>query len=151
MKTLGFTGTHKGMTSLRKSAFRSLVRELQPDEFHHGDCIGADAEAHGIVRELVPNCTIVAHPPMRVDSRAFCAADVIRPASAYIKRNRNIVNATAQLTGVPFEVSEQLRGGTWSTLRFAYKQGVCTHVIYPDGAMLIFVPGWAGATPEVQS
>jgi len=130
---IGFTGTHRGMTYLQKAALRLLLDMLQPNEFHHGDCIGADAEAHHLVKEGVPGCRIVVHPPLRTDSRAACNADIEWPPTTYIKRNRHIVVCTELLIATPFERSEQRRGGTWSTVRFALHNKRPVLLIRPDG------------------
>jgi len=40
------------------------------------------------------------------------------------------------MIATPGEVDEQLRSGTWSTVRFARKQGKPVHVILPDGRVV---------------
>ena len=60
---VGFTGTQKGMTERQFDIFAAVISELQPEEFHHGDCIGADEQAHDIVHVVAPDCKIVVHPP----------------------------------------------------------------------------------------
>jgi hypothetical protein len=49
---IGFTGTRKGMSQHQKEQFVLKMFELDPSEFRHGDCEGADAEAHDIIREF---------------------------------------------------------------------------------------------------
>ena len=43
---LAFTGTRQGMTAAQRRRCATLLRELMPEEVHHGDAIGADAEFH---------------------------------------------------------------------------------------------------------
>lgn len=41
---IGFTGTRHGMTNQQKNQFFKIIINLNDlKEFHHGDCIGADA------------------------------------------------------------------------------------------------------------
>ena len=59
-KSVGFTGTQIGMSPLQKKTFTKLIKFLLADNkitsFHHGDCVGADADAHNIVKQLSDNC-----------------------------------------------------------------------------------------------
>ena len=118
---LGFTGTQIGMTHDQLMLFADIISDLQPVQFHHGDCIGADKEAHGIVRAILPNCNIVVHPPVKGDKRAFCNADVILAPREYLERNRDIVDACDILIATPKSAKEELRSGTWATVRYAIK------------------------------
>ena len=130
---VGFTGTQKGMTGAQKVAFRNLVSKFRAKEFHHGDCIGADADAHDIAREL--GIYIVGHPPKDPKKRAFKECDVLRPEYEYITRNHHIVDETRYLVATPAEYEEQLRSGTWSTVRYGRKNS-CVFIIQPDGKVL---------------
>lgn len=88
---IGFRGARHGMTKLQKEALRQVLAEYRPAEFHHGDFVGADAEAHEIVRAAYPATRIVIHPPTKQTLRAFCQGDELRPARGYIARNRELV------------------------------------------------------------
>lgn len=130
---LGFTGTQNGMRLEQRNALRRLLRQLQPNEFHHGDCIGADEQAHRIVRKVAPNCRIVIHPPSNPSKRAWCEGDVILPEKDYLVRNRDIVNVSTEMVATPYERIEQLRSGTWSTIRYARKNNRKLHLLLPEG------------------
>lgn len=145
MIKIGFTGTHLGMTDSQQTALHALIEAMQPAEFHHGDCIGADAQAHAVVKQIALRCRIVIHPPIRNDARAFCTADVELASLSYIKRNRQIVVDTARLVATPFEHEEQRRGGTWSTVRFARQHKRHTILIGPDGTLLVWNAPGAGS------
>ena len=72
---IGLTGTREGMTEQQKRSLIQLLAEYRPTEFHHGDCVGADAEAHTIVQQHCTTARIVIHPPTNPAMRAFCHGD----------------------------------------------------------------------------
>jgi len=45
---VGFTGTRQGMTRGQERALRDLLASYQGATVHHGDCVGAGAQAHHI-------------------------------------------------------------------------------------------------------
>jgi hypothetical protein len=128
---LGFTGTRQGMTAIQKSHFLRIILEGNIEEFHHGDCIGADEQAHDIVRQYLPSCRIVIHPPSNLSKRAFLKGDVMLTPLPYMVRNRAIVDATWELIAAPFSSIEILRSGTWSTVLYARKVEKTIHMVYP--------------------
>jgi hypothetical protein len=118
---IGFTGTRVGMSGKQKKELKKLL--MGASEFHHGDCVGADAEADQIAREL--GVRIFIHPPEIKDLRAYCyqPADVMFNPRPYLDRNKDIVNSTDFLIGAPSTDNEQMRSGTWSTIRYGRKVG----------------------------
>lgn len=140
---VGFTGSRDGMTKEQLASVRELMRVLRPKEAHHGDCVGADAYFHAVcLDEYIP--LIVIHPPDKDGLREFCGKGplakstlVLRNPLPYLDRNKNIVNACQLLIACPKEVEEQQRSGTWSTVRYAKKQGVDINVIQPDGTIVL--------------
>lgn len=137
---IGFTGTSKGMTPRQKVTFRRVLSEALDElksskfEFHHGDCVGADAEAHDITY-LLQYFFIVLHPPINQSKRAFKHGDLTLKAFPYLDRNKHIVADTDRLIATPAQKEEQLRSGTWSTVRYARKAGKPVTIIYPDGTI----------------
>lgn len=138
MKIYGFTGTSKGMTQKQRATFRYLLNELKVTELHHGDCIGADSQAHVLCREL--NVHITVHPPIADIKRVFCQARpnvLILDPKPYLVRNRDIVAAGINgLIATPkdFVQPSNLRGqGTWTTIGYARKSRRSIHIIFPDG------------------
>lgn len=126
----GFTGTDRGMTSHQLSAVG--VHLQVSGELHHGDCVGADAQTHAIARRL-GGLWIVGHPPDVDVKRAFCDFDVALPPRPYIDRNHDIVDACDFLLATPRGYVEELRSGTWATIRYARKIGTALRIIYPNG------------------
>ena len=121
---LGITGTRDGMTLSQEDMFLDVL-ELFDDvkEFHHGDCIGVDAEAATLVTQYFPNCTTISHPPIKDKFRAFHKSKYVRNPKDYLDRNKDIVECCDVLIAIPAESTEQLRSGTWSTVRYARKLG----------------------------
>lgn len=125
---IGFTGTQTGMTPQQKDSLAFLLEEIQKQWktrvasqfFHHGDCVGADAEAHEIALQI--GFRIIIHPPSSPQKRAWCTRYVERRHMLpYLERNRGIVDESILLIAAPKENQEILRSGTWSTVRWARK------------------------------
>jgi len=138
----GFTGTQDGMTEVQaKALFHELIHVLagsfpakyENNEFHTGDCTGADEEAFDLVQAYALARNIL-HPPDNPAKRAFCKdASVTLPEKPYMERNHDIVDASVILLAAPGGFQEQLRSGTWATIRYALKRGVPVTVIWPGG------------------
>lgn len=131
---IGFTGTREGMSEFQKERFRNIIRvavSLGGVVFHHGDCVGADAEAHEIAQS--ENVTaIIIHPPTIDSHRAFCGMGESNvtwfPPFPYLKRDKMIVDNTKILIAAPKSDIEELRSGTWATIRHARKTNV-NHIV----------------------
>lgn len=131
---LGFTGTQSGMTDGQKSAFIKLIGRLKPTEFHHGDCVGSDAEAHDLIRTYYPDCKIIGHIPLKDYKRAFKKCDEERPPKNYLERNEDIARECKLVIAAPKEMTETVRSGTWATIRRARKVKTSIIIIWPNGA-----------------
>ena len=131
---IGFTGTQEGMTPAQIATLYTCLRNLSPEEFHHGDCIGADAQAHAEARATKSPPHIVGHPPLNPSKRAWCECDSLLPEEDYLDRNKKIVDACFLLIATPKEFEEQQRSGTWSTVRYAKKRKKQVLIILPDGS-----------------
>ena len=128
---IGFTGTSKGMTPEQLRSVRLLLRNGFVEEFHHGDCIGADSQAHAEAMMIFTHIYI--HPPINKKARAFCKGGTVLKEKSYIERNHDIVNAVDMMIATPKGNREELRSGTWATIRYARKQKVKLCIIYPSG------------------
>lgn len=127
---VGFTGSRDGMSQSQKEQLVLLLQQLSPTEFHHGDCKGADAEAHEIVRTFFPEVKIHVHPPRIEFMRAFCSGDVMYPADDYVPRDMRIVDMTETLIGAPKVTEyEEKRSGSWFTIRYARRKTGKYHVL----------------------
>ncbi len=127
---VGFTGTRNGMTAAQLEAVADLIKDAV--EFHHGDCVGADAEAHHLVQ-----CRRVLHPPTDEKLRAFCPVgpiDIVLPAAPYLDRNKDIVDACDLLVAAPqMNKGRVTSRGTWSTVLYASEIGRPCVWVEPSG------------------
>ncbi len=140
---IGFTGTQLGMTLPQKKHVKELLKALQGSaihgqdvQFHHGDCIGADAEAHDIANEL--KFEIVRHPPTNPEKRAFKKEGILLREKPYLERNHDIVKETGLLIATPKEGTEppgRRCGGTWATVRYARKMDKGIIIVWPNGTI----------------
>ena len=135
--SIGFTGTRLGITEEQKKSIGGLIlgMAVTPDEFHHGDCIGADSDAHDIVRALSKKIKIIIHPPKKEGLRAFKKGDETRQPLGYYERDRNIVkNANMVIAAVKEkDVSVPGNGGTWYTINYALSHYMPVKIILPNG------------------
>ena len=131
---IGFTGTRHGMANEQKKSLHLLLKNTlkKVTEFHHGDCIGSDADAHKIIKTNILTNKIVIHPPSYNKFRANCKGDVALQPLPYIERNHNIVDETDVLVATP-DTPEKLHSGTWATIRYARKQHKDIYIIRPSG------------------
>jgi len=123
------------MTDKQRVAFLDLIKSFHtadPIIFHHGDCIGADADAHDIVLSIC-GTEIHIHPPTESKYRACCiGAHLEYRAAPYLQRNHNIVDSTSLMIATP-EGAETLRSGTWATIRYALKKKKEVYIIDIQG------------------
>lgn len=101
---VGFTGTRMGMTGAQQQTLMSELHRIGATVLHHGDCQGADAQAHAIGRQL--GLRIVGHPPLGNGLRAFMICDELREPAEFMVRNRTIVHETQVLIGTPTAPSD---------------------------------------------
>jgi hypothetical protein len=129
---VGFTGTQRHVTDIQLSSLRMVIASLSTGWLHHGDCIEADEKAHAAALEY--RVRVVIHPPSNPAKRAWCqGATLVHEPKPYLVRNHDIVDATSSLIAVPFTDDEELRSGTWATVRYARKLGKRIVIVYPNG------------------
>ncbi len=136
---VGFIGTRAGLTCEQHSALMALLKSMAIDEWHFGCCIGADEEAADICFELDPRPKIVGHPPTntKLMSRwAHYQSIVMLPPEPYLIRNARIVDDTDMLVACPKgDGMDEMRSGTWATIRLAKKLKKPITILFPDGAV----------------
>lgn len=131
---VGFTGTQQGLTDAQELSLIKYLTGLLPfAEFHHGDCIGADAQAAEIVRGLPADILIVAWPCNIEPKRAYFPSDVIHDVKPPLVRNHDIVDSVDRLIVCP-KGPKELRSGTWATYRYSRGAGMTiSTIIRPNG------------------
>jgi len=131
---VGFTGTQNDLTVAQFDLLLLVMQELDDmTEAHHGDCIGADATFSEVVDSMYPNTIVHIHPPVVSSKRANCRYDESSEPFSYLTRNKHIVDATDMLIACPRTKEEELRSGTWATIRYARKTGKPIAIIWNDG------------------
>ena len=146
---IGFTGTRYGMTVAQRRTLRLFLANGAGREFHHGDCVGADAEAHDIA--VAFGFEPVIHPPVIDILRAFKDSRRILAPRKYRTRNRDIVRNTSLLIAAPAGAVEKVRSGTWWTVRFARKLGCAIVIIFPDGSIRVAETAFALSGPTSEA
>lgn len=100
--SVGFTGSRKGMTKKQRSRLRKILSNYVEEytvTFRHGDCIGADEQAHKIAKNL--GCRIVIHPPIDDKQRAYKKGNKTLKPKKYLERNKDIVNNSDKIIACP--------------------------------------------------
>ena len=129
---VGMTGTRDGMTQMQMVAFDALLKRMKADALHHGDCLGADSESHDIATRI--GLITFVHPPEKDEMRAWKVGDYIAEEKNYFARNRDIVNQSEVLIGLPKTMFET-KGGTWYTINYGKQGDKPVRIIYPDGSI----------------
>lgn len=115
--TIGFTGTRQGLSRAQARQLQYVLALLRHADravdrktvFVDGDCPegGADQEARELAVAL--GCDALPKPPSN------------RSAAAMLNRDREIARECHVLIAAPLTDEEQLRSGTWATVRYARK------------------------------
>jgi hypothetical protein len=118
------------MTTAQKTTFCELLDGMEClSVLKHGDCIGVDCDAHGIVRSRCPGVTIHIHPPTIDTARAFCEA-ILGPTQVRTAASDVVV-------AFPKGEREERRGsGTWAVIRHARKTDRALIVVLPSGTVI---------------
>lgn len=139
---IGFTGTQLGCVGPQRLALEATLSDWRPHVLHavHGCCVGADAEFDDILVRLgVPRVL----RPSDIEHKSVACERVGVVVARYapaepLARNRRIVDDCNILIACP-RGPEEVRSGTWSTVRYARKRGRLHLVIWPDGT---FAASW---------
>lgn len=129
----GFTGTRAGMRPFQFGMVRRVLSEGQPLVFLHGGAVGSDFEAHGIWRELCPDTLANVWPADEKRALQFLKSPRVKiePVMPPLDRNVEIVKRSDMMIATPHSEKEEIRAGTWHTIRQALRIGCPTLIIWP--------------------
>ena len=142
MTSVGFTGTRKGMNDRQLDQLAVMLDALRDprsyqdggsqNPFHFGGAPGADLQARKVAKPL--SYGIEWHPSPGVDLATLVQkgyADVQELLAEKwhevfppLVRNHHIVDAVQMLLAAPHTDIEELRSGTWATIRYARLKGI---------------------------
>ena len=127
------------MTSHQKIQVRDALLfywERGARKFRHGLCIGSDEQAAAIAKEI--GYYVIAHPgynPKKPENRMFRSDfdknDEVLPEKPFIKRDHDIVDQSDEMIATPLSWEEQVRSGTWTTVRYARNKDKPIKICYP--------------------
>jgi hypothetical protein len=111
------------------------------DHVHHGGAIGADADFHRLVLAHRPDLGGTIHPCDIASQREDFTVDELRGWTVLaekrpLDRNKDIVSACDRLLACVASDLEELRSGTWSTIRHARDIGRWLVVLGPSGNII---------------
>lgn len=144
MRHLGFTGSRHRVTLTQEQALAKLLKRLREKErnflwMHNGDCITADNIAASLWEQL--GGKVCLHPPSNDIYRAFFnKAQLVCMPKGYIARDHDIVESSELLIATPQSYQEEIRSGTWATIRHAKIIRRRVKIIYPDGEIKTIAP-----------
>jgi hypothetical protein len=148
---LGFTGTRRGLSKTQLSLLPRVIATL-PDIVLHGGEAHTDSEFDAwLFREMDLRyaCRVEVYPARfhEADRRSWAlwvqrqggdpeTPRLIHPGEKPLRRNAIIAERCDALLACPGEMIEQLRSGTWATIRYARVKRKPITILYPNGAVM---------------
>jgi len=139
---LGFTGTRTHMTHNQMFNLAIILEDYKNkflissiEEFHNGCCEGSDNISNYIIKAISPLTKIHWHPPIdkKYVKKCYVKPDIVYKDKPYLERNKCIVDKTEHLIAIPKGFNEEVRSGTWATIRYARLKKKPIIIIFPDG------------------
>lgn len=132
---IGFTGNRHGLTSEQKDQIISILDKYNNVIVSHGDCVGSDTDFHQLCvhyKNINPNkkIRIDIYPPNIPTLRAYNQGDKLMDEKPYLQRNLDIIKNSSILIACPIDKNkEELRSGTWSTIRKARQNNLTIYIL----------------------
>ena len=133
---VSFTGTRQGMSAWQKQQLEQFFADHRGEisVFVHGACMGADVEAHYLARRILGKSIFIAVFPSTAKTRVHVqGTGHVADPKPPLERNKDIVDCgCGLLLAAPLQMSEVLRSGTWSTIRYARKRHVPVQILWRE-------------------
>jgi hypothetical protein len=135
---IGFTGNRHGLSEEQKENIKLILDKYKNIIVSHRDCVGSDTDFHNLCvtyREQHPEKSLEIHifPPDNPELRAlraFNECDLLMKENSYLGRNLQIIKYSSFLIACPIDKNkEELKSGTWSTIRQAQKRNVKIYIL----------------------
>jgi hypothetical protein len=123
------------MSPWQLQQLEDLIKARCPDGFSHGSCVGADVQAHALVRRIFGQRTFIAVFPSTAPTKAPVPPDAnfVAVAKPPLERNPDIVDWGCDLlVAAPLQMREVVRSGTWSAIRYARKRKIPVEILWRD-------------------
>ena len=143
-RVLGFTGTQRGLSPQQIFFVQMFVREFtrQCDLLReaalgrHGCCVGADEQFHRM--GTFGNVPMITHPGHIPEKTSTSCSGVFHhlPRNT-LERNQLVVSRSWALLVCPSTDVEQVRSGTWATIRYARRVRKPHVQVNLDGTSLV--------------
>ena len=133
---VSFTGTRQGMSDWQRQKFEQFLEGYRGiiSLFAHGACVGADVEAHAMVRDVLGRSTFMAVFPSTAKTRVHVqGADFTADPKPPLERDEDIVRCGCDLlvaTPLQMEGRGMHGGGTWRTIQYARKRHVPVLILW---------------------
>lgn len=126
---IAFTGTRKGMTAKQLLLVQDMINRFE-GEVYHGGCLGADREFHLLCEHKFK---ITIHPGDVFQKNHYKNWPNLEEIQPYLDRNKTMVDKADLVFAASGTEQEELRSGTWSTIRYAIKTKKPVLIFYPNG------------------
>lgn len=138
VRSLGFTGSRKGLSERQRYILHQILEECKPEVAVHGGCIGADTDFHNLcIRHETPVIKVYQSTLVQTwGDRLFLTPThktriIWMGSQPPLDRNWDIVRDRDLVVACPDTAQETLRSGTWATVRYAQQLERTIIVIKP--------------------
>lgn len=145
---ISFTGTRQGFNAFQASTLHAYLEKYKSHiaKAFHGNCNGADIQFHKLLREVFGRTIWIGIYPSNINNNyeVFKDADWVAPfVEPPLIRNQTLVDSGDVLLATPRKRQEELRSGTWHTIRYARLTHHRVEIFWPEE-----LPRFVGVRPN---